>query len=555
MTSNADMKTMTKRPLWIALAACGIFLLLFGIASCIILSSGLQPLFVEAGESMPQAEDFLRAPYYPLSVKTDLTDEEFARVGEHTVTFTFLGIPCRTTLTVQDTTPPAFTVKDHGARLGDTVSWEDFVSNVTDFSACTGEWTGPEEISAPGEYPVTVRLTDGWGNTAEQNASLFVFSLPESLTLEAGASAHVCAKQLEKSVPGASFAEDVDTSLVGEMTTEILLDGFRIPIRLDIRDTQPPVAITYRYHFEISADLEQDPLPSYFLAEVSDASEVSISYEGTPDFHKPGTRKLVLVLTDAANNVSRVECQVTVTAGKTSEPVTPQKNDLPVISGVKKLKVNVGMWISYTSGVSARDADGNKITVKVDSSAVKRNVPGEYRVIYTATDKKGRVATVRTTVTVCEITEEILKPYVDKVLGKILKKDMTQRQQARAIYDWMTANVSYTAYTSKDHWRRAAYYGFVNGRGDCYVYYAMSRALLDGAGIQNMEICRDNPSKPHYWNLINCGDGWYHFDTCPHYKDYPLESFMLTDREVEEYSKKCVKDYYSFDESLYPATP
>jgi transglutaminase/protease-like cytokinesis protein 3 len=156
---------------------------------------------------------------------------------------------------------------------------------------------------------------------------------------------------------------------------------------------------------------------------------------------------------------------------------------------------------------------------------------------------------------VCEITEETLKPYVDKVLGKILRKGMTQREQARAIYDWMIANVSYTAYTYKDHWMRAAYYGFVNGRGDCYVYYAMSRALLDGAGIENMEICRDNPAKPHYWNLVNCGDGWYHFDTCPHYKSYPLESFMLTDREVEEYSKNCVEEYYSFDKSLYPATP
>jgi hypothetical protein len=272
-----------------------------------------------------------------------------------------------------------------------------------------------------------------------------------------------------------------------------------------------------------------------------------------PDFRTPGTRDLVLILRDAWDNVSRIECRLTVTDGEDSDP--SEESGLPVITGVKKLTVNVGMWISYTTGVSAKDADGNPLTVKVDSSAVKRNKPGEYRVTYTATDKEGRVATVRTTVTVCEITEDTLKPYVDKVLGKILRKGMTQREQARAIYDWMIANVSYTAYTYKDHFRRAAYSGFVNGRGDCYVYYAMSRALLDGAGIENMEICRDNPAKPHYWNLVNCGDGWYHFDTCPHYKSYPLESFMLTDREVEEYSKNCVEEYYSFDKSLYPATP
>ena len=553
MTSHADMKTNAKRPFWITLAACGILLLLFLAAGCIILSCGVRALSVEAGDRTPAAEDFLRFPFVPLSCKTDLTDASLTEVGEHGVEFSFLGIPCRTTLTVQDTTPPRFAVKDYGSRLGDGISWDDFVTDLQEFSAYTAELTLPENTDAPGTYPVTVRLTDEWGNSAEQNTALFVFDLPETLTVEAGMSARVCARMLERAVPGASFAEEVDTSRVGEFIAYILVDGFRIPVRLNIQDTEAPVALAYMYHFKISADLAADPAPADFLAEIHDASEVSVSYEGTPDFRTPGTRTLVLILRDAWDNVSRIECRITV--GETDEPALPKDSDLPVISGVKKLTANVGMWISYTTGVSAKDADGNALTVKVDSSAVKRNVPGTYTVTYTATDKKGRVATARTTVTVCEITEEILKPYVDKVLGKILKKDMTERERARAIYDWMIANVSYTAYTSKNHWMRAAYYGFVNGRGDCYVYYAMSRALLNGAGVENMEICRDNPAKPHYWNLVNCGDGWYHFDTCPHYKDYPLECFMLTDQEVEAYSKNCVKDYYSFDASLYPATP
>lgn len=555
MTSHADMKTNAKRPFWITLAACGILLLLFLAAGCIILSCGVRALSVEAGDRTPAAEDFLRFPFVPLSCKTDLTDASLTEVGEHGVEFSFLGIPCRTTLTVQDTTPPRFAVKDYGSRLGDGISWDDFVTDLQEFSAYTAELTLPENTDAPGTYPVTVRLTDEWGNSAEQSASLVVFSLPSSLRIEAGTSEQICQKLLEQALPGAVFADSVDTSRVRKTTVYIILDGFRLPLRLNIRDTEPPAAITYKEHFVLSAEAEKEPVPADFLSEITDASEVSVSYEETPDFRTPGTRTLVLVLTDAAKNVSRIECLITVTDGETADPVSPAENDHPVIYGVKKLKMNVGTWISYTSGVTAQDADGNALKVKVDSSAVKRNTPGTYAILYTATDKQGRTTTVRTTVTVCEITEEILKPYVDKVLGKILKKDMTERERARAIYDWMIANVSYTAYTSKNHWMRAAYYGFVNGRGDCYVYYAMSRALLNGAGVENMEICRDNPAKPHYWNLVNCGDGWYHFDTCPHYKDYPLECFMLTDQEVEEYSKNCVKDYYSFDKSLYPATP
>ena len=551
MTSHADMKTTAKRPLWIALVTCGVFLLLFIAAGSIILSCGVRSLSVEAGDVMPEKKDFLRFSFVPMTCKTDLTDESLSAVGEHEVEFSFLGIPCRASLTVKDTTPPRFAVKDYGSRLGDGVSWEDFVTDLREYSAYTAELILPENTAAPGTYPATVRLTDEWGNASEQSASLVVYSLPSSLRIEVGSSEHVCEKLLEKALPGATFADFVDTSRVRKTTAYIYLDGFRLPLRLNIRDTEPPTAIPYTNHYILSADAEKEPVPTDFLAEISDASEVVVTYEGTPDFRTPGTRNLVLILTDAAKNVSRIECLVTVTDGEVDDAETAR----PAIRGVKKLKMNVGTWISYTSGVTARDASGNALTVKVDSSAVQRNVPGTYTIIYTATDKQGRTTAVRSTVTVCEITEDILRPYVGKVLNKILREDMTDRERARAIYDWMIANVSYTAYTSKDHWMRAAYSGFVNGRGDCYVYYAMSRALLDGAGIENMEISRDNPAKPHFWNLINCGDGWYHFDTCPHYKDYPLESFMLTDREVEEYSKNCVKDYYSFDESLYPATP
>ena len=51
----------------------------------------------------------------------------------------------------------------------------------------------------------------------------------------------------------------------------------------------------------------------------------------------------------------------------------------------------------------------------------------------------------------------------------------------------------------------------------------------------------------------DCGDGWYHFDTCPN-KD-KMATFMLTDAEVEAYTKKRGNNYYTFDKSLYPATP
>ena len=555
MTASTDTQTkptpkrIAVRVICIAAAS---LLLLFLAVGGIILSCGLVPLTAEAGEDIPQAAGFVRFPMLPFSCQSDLTDSSFAQVGEHTVHFSLWGISMQTTLTVQDTMPPRFTVKHHGIRPGDPVAPEDFIAEVQDFSPYTAEMLLPENIDGAGEHSVQIRLTDAWGNYGEQSASLFVFSLPDVLLMEAGSDADARRDVLQNAVPGAVFAEEISVEKRGQKTVSIQIDGFTFPLLLDVCDTRPPMARVLS--LTVPGGSEEIPEPADFLTNLSDASAVTVAYANTPDFTTPGKRGVTLILTDEAGNVTRLRATFTVTAPE--EPALPPVEvKLPVIRGVKNLVMNVGTWISYQSGVSAADSEGNPLTVEVNSSAVKRNEPGVYTIFYTATDKNGNTAAAQATVTVCEITEEILRPYVNKVLNKILTENMTQLEKARAIYDWMKANVSYTAFAYMDHWMRAAYSGFLNGRGDCYVYYAMARSLLDAAGIENMEICRDITAKPHNWNLVNCGDGWYHFDTCPHYKQYPLESFMLTDAEVKAYSENCVKDYYSFDASLYPATP
>ena len=534
MTANSEVQTKSALAKWryALLALAGLAVLFFAVCG-VILGFGLTPLTAEAGEGTPAPQEFLRWPVVPMSCESDLREEKYTQIGEHPVRFTFLGIHRETTLIVQDTTSPAFEVTPHGIRYGEAVSAEDFITDVREYSSYTADLILPAGAESAGEYTARVCLRDAYGNTAEKETTLYVYDIPDLLYLEAGADEDTCLATLQTAVPRAAFAEEIDTSRKGEHPASVTVDGFTFPVTVEVRDTTPPVARAKQIY--LPSDAETYPAASDFLESVDNA------------FATPGQRGVTLVLTDAAGNVSRLRVRYTV--------AEPEKLPAPIISGVKDISVNVGSWISYTPGVSAVDHAGNDLKVQIDSSSVNRNAPGVYTVTYTAVDGFGTETVVRASVTVHEITEDTLEPYVDKVLKKILRTGMTQREKARAIYDWMKANVSYTAYAYKDHWERAAYSGFTTGRGDCYVYYAMSRSLLNGAGIENMEICRDNPSKPHYWNLVNCGDGWYHFDTCPHYKNYPLESFMLTDREVREYSENCVADYYSFDASLYPATP
>ena len=85
------------------------------------------------------------------------------------------------------------------------------------------------------------------------------------------------------------------------------------------------------------------------------------------------------------------------------------------------------------------------------------------------------------------------------------------------------------------------------------MFFATSKALLTRAEIPNLDVVKSDTShSSHYWSLIDCGDGWYHFDTTPRYGGG--EFFMMTDDELLEYSE-AHNDSHIFDQSLYPATP
>ena len=150
---------------------------------------------------------------------------------------------------------------------------------------------------------------------------------------------------------------------------------------------------------------------------------------------------------------------------------------------------------------------------------------------------------------------DALNAQVQKVLDKIVTGDMTKLEQAKAVWTFTKNNISYTGDSNKTDWETGAYEGLATRRGDCFTYYAVSRALLTALGIDNLEVRRVGGRNSHYWNLVNCGDGWYHFDATPRSSRLPyFVSFMFTDEQAAEYTAKVGegREYYTFDGSLYP---
>lgn len=226
----------------------------------------------------------------------------------------------------------------------------------------------------------------------------------------------------------------------------------------------------------------------------------------------------------------------------------------PVIRGVRGLTMTEGESISYRKGVTVTDDYDRNVALNVDASAVDTSKAGYYTVIYTAVDSSGNKASVSTTLHVKPVVpdmtpEEVVIAEADKLLAVILTNSMSQYEKAEAIYDWCHDTIAYTDDASKTDWVQGAYQGLVDQKGDCYVYAATARCLLTRAGIRNMDIEKIPDGSMHYWNLIDIGEGWHHFDTCKRMDGSTF--FYMTDAELMEYSNANGKTH-NYDRNLYP---
>ena len=152
------------------------------------------------------------------------------------------------------------------------------------------------------------------------------------------------------------------------------------------------------------------------------------------------------------------------------------------------------------------------------------------------------------------LTYDGLAEKVEAVLSDLITDDMTQLEQAKAVYDYTRSHISYTGDSDKSDWEQGAYVGLTARRGDCFTYYAAARAMLTYLGIPNIKVERVGGISDHYWLLVDCGDGWYHFDSTPRSsKMPPFDSFMFTDADAADYTEATgEREYYAFDGSLYP---
>ena len=378
---------------------------------------------------------------------------------------------------------------------------------------------------------------------------LFLTGCKKQVKLEAGQPLPSAAELVND--PTAVFQNDTDTEVLtkpGKYDIPILVGNKKKIVSVRVVDTTPPSFTVWRGRVAVGTPL---PDASCFIENMVEYSNYTVTYD----------KKYT---TDTLGSIDKIEFTVRDAYGNKRKGISAL--DIVEDTQAPTLKVNditifVGEGISYLSGVQTYDDCDGKVTVSVDHAAVRSDRVGDYPVYYTAQDAAGNTskqesATVH--VLSVEYSEEKLWQKIDEILAEIVTDDMSKEEKCRAVYNYVFDAMAYASSSDKSDWKRAAYFGLIQEEGDCFSYFALSKAFFERLGIQNLDVQRDGldqDGSTHYWNMVNIGSyenpRWYHFDATHIRTDYPHHGDLLTDKQIDAFNR-AREGFYKYKKENYP---
>ena len=355
---------------------------------------------------------------------------------------------------------------------------------------------------------------------------------------------------LKKENDSARFSKDskFDVNVPGDYKLKIKAD---IPVFgeqefstvLHVQDTTAPQVTLAKKNIEMYTTAEP-PAAADLIGSITDVTDCTVEYKEKYDFTSEGQFDLKIVVADTSGNekICTVPCKVL-------QDATP-----PEITGVEPLTISQGDAVSYKKNIKVVDDIDPEPVLEEDASGVNVDKRGTYTLVYTATDAAGNVSKKTTTVKIvsakiAEATEENVNALADKILADIITDGMSQLQQARAVFDWVVNNITYSETAGIDDLLSAAYKGMYYHVGDCTVKQKTAEVMLNRLGIKNMEIEKIRDTRGHYWLLIDVGEGWYHYD--PNLQLDGTLIFYWHDADLWAYSN-AHKNTHNYDPSKYP---
>lgn len=318
-----------------------------------------------------------------------------------------------------------------------------------------------------------------------------------------------------------------------------------------IGNRQPEPPVTRDLIWAIGAEL---PEANEFFDALADGDTVAFAEKDPWADLQSGTNRISVIYTPQEGKAQTVTVNLTLVDD--TEP--------PRIEGAKDLMAYVGdTAVAYYAGVTVTDNCHGKLTLKAEYSMVDLTTEGEYPVTYYAYDHAGNLSMAEVTLHVYkeEITLAMLNDKIDSWIAELGLAEMDKADQARAIFQFVhtDARIVYTDTSDKTDWIREAYFCLQNREGDCFSYFALSKAFFERLGIENLDVQRRPgfTDDTHYWSMINISEPnespvWYHYDAT-RLRDVSYSGALLTDAQIDAFSEQRAYFYY-YDRSKYPAT-
>ena len=316
----------------------------------------------------------------------------------------------------------------------------------------------------------------------------------------------------------AKFITIPDTNIIGETPIYIFLYN-RIGYVNIVKANLDVVEGSLKTHADAELTAGEITISDFVYTQNASAELVSVS--GAPEF-------------DDEANAYIFKCVIRLGSREVPCELSVFDKTPPEITGVRDIEVQQNTTILFREGIEVRDNyDGNaRLSIESDAQPAK---PGNYTVTYSAVDESGNRTEATANVKVTSAEAEWVREKVDEILASILTEGMDQGQIVRAIYRWIRSSIRYGAAPVEDDAVMGTHVGLTKRVGDCFTFYAVSEVMLTQAGIENMRIQRvPDAAVEHYWNLVNIGEGWYHFDACPPFVVF--DGCLFTESQAREYA-------------------
>ena len=440
-----------------------------------------------------------------VTMVTELDTVDWSKPGSTPITLRHGILEKTVTLTILDTTAPKVTFIDSLTKNVDHVlKPEDFIQKAEDLSEITVTFLERPNTSGYESRKVTVVVTDAYGNSTQKECSFSVSWVNPEVTLELGQ--ELTQKQIlmdydkDKDLLDQAQIDAVNASGVGRYEVKSTFNGVTRVCTVTVVDTTGPVVTLKPVKV-----YEGDEIKVEDLVETAEdlSGTVTLRLKAPVNTEKAGEQTAVVEAVDPYGNVTRMEAKVEVIAD----------TEAPVINFSGDLTVGKNTSPNYLKNVSAYDTHDGVCEVTCDSSAVDLSQPGTYKVVYTAKDAAGNVATKKRNV--------VVKPDQTDTAALVAKIAATLSNDVLEIRNYVR-EITYTHNWGGDD---PAWFGFTKGHGNCYVHAMCLKELLEYKGYETQLIWvkGSKPGSeeteygwpPHYWLIVKIDGQWKHLDGTP----------------------------------------